>query len=272
MTQPPTYPTPPAGGQPPAAGGFAPPSGPASQGYAVPQQHAPSGQVPPPGWTGPPPPGWAPPPPGWNGPPPPGWAPPPPGWNGPPPAGWTGPPPRPAPTLGPGGQPLATFGDRLLAVLIDGALGMLVVMVLLLPPLLILFWDMAAELTRANPDGTLGPQPVSFLYDFMLPLVLIELGLMVVMLGIYWLYYVEYMKRTGQTFGKRMMKLRIVPLDPTATLDRRMAGRRYAVQYLAAGLLPGLSYLDGLWQLWDKPWQQCLHDKFAGTVVVKVSA
>ncbi|MEU3454082.1 hypothetical protein ABZ671_10820 [Micromonospora sp. NPDC006766] len=28
---------------------------------------------------------------------------------------------------------------------------------------------------------------------------------------------------------------------------------------------------DGFWQLWDKPWQQCLHDKFAGTVVVKVA-
>jgi hypothetical protein len=34
---------------------------------------------------------------------------------------------------------------------------------------------------------------------------------------------------------------------------------------------PLAGFGDGLWQLWDKPWQQCLHDKFAGTVVVKVS-
>ncbi|RLK08800.1 putative RDD family membrane protein YckC [Micromonospora sp. M71_S20] len=248
MTQPPTYPTPPAGGPPPAAGGFAPPAGPANQGYAVPPQHAPPGQVPPPGWA-PPPPGWTPPPPGWAG------------------------PPRPAPALGPGGRPLASFGDRLLAALIDGALSTAVAMVLFLPPFLILFWNMMDGLTRTNPDGTLAdPDPASFLTDFMLPILLLELGLLVVMLGLYWLYHVEYMKRTGQTYGKRVMKLRVVPLDPAATLDRRMAGRRYAVQYVAAMFLPGLSYLDGLWQLWDKPWQQCLHDKFAGTVVVKVSA
>ncbi|MEH1099713.1 RDD family protein [Micromonospora sp. CPCC 205561] len=241
MTQPPTYPTPPAGGPTPAAGGFAPPSGPASQGYAVPPQHAPPGQAPPPGWM-------------------------------PPPPGWAGP-PRPGPALAPGNRPLAGFGDRLLAALIDGALSTLVVMVLFVPPFVFLFWNMTTELTRTDPDGTLvGPDPGSFMTDFMLPILLLELGLMVVMLGLYWLYHVEYMKRTGQTFGKRVMKLRVVPLDPAATLDRQMAGRRYAVQFLAAVLLPGLSYLDGLWQLWDKPWQQCLHDKFAGTVVVKVSA
>ncbi|MEU6078051.1 RDD family protein [Micromonospora sp. NPDC047074] len=244
MTQPPTYPTPPAGGPSPAAGGFAPPSGPANQAYAVPPQYAPPGQLPPPGWT-----------------PPPGSVPPP---------GWAGPP---RPTVAPNGQPLASFGDRLLAALIDGALSALVAMLLFLPPFLILWWDMMTELTRTNPDGTLAEtDPSSFLTDFMLPILLLELGLMVVMIGLYWLYHVEYMKRTGQTFGKRVMKLRIVPLDPAATLDRRMAGKRYAVQYVAAMLLPGLSYLDGLWQLWDKPWQQCLHDKFAGTVVVKVSA
>ncbi|MER7330927.1 MULTISPECIES: RDD family protein [unclassified Micromonospora] len=239
MTQPPTYPTPPAGGPTPAAGGFAPPTGPTSQGYAVPPQYAPPGHVPPPGWT-----------------PPPGWA------------------PHPAPPpLGPGGQPLASFGDRLLAYLIDLGISMLVAMVLFLPAFMLFFWNMTDDLTRTNPDGTLvEPDPGSFVTDFFLPILLLELGLVVVLLGLYWLYHVEYMKRTGQTYGKRVMKLRVVPLDPAATLDRRMAGKRYAVQHVAATFLPGLSYLDGLWQLWDKPWQQCLHDKFAGTVVVKVSA
>ncbi|MER5334966.1 RDD family protein [Micromonospora sp. NPDC002717] len=238
MTQPPSYPTPPAGGPTPAAGGFAPPSGPTSQAYAVPPQYAPPGHVPP---------DWA---------PPPGWS------------------PHPAPPpLGPGGQPLASFGDRFLAALIDIGLSTLVAMVLFLPAFLLLWWNMMTELTRTNPDGTLvEPDPGSFMTDFMLPILLLEVGLMVLMLGLYWLYHVEYMKRTGQTFGKRVMKLRVVPLDPAATLDRRMAGKRYAVQHVAAMFLPGLSYLDGLWQLWDKPWQQCLHDKFAGTVVVKVSA
>ncbi|WP_117664828.1 RDD family protein [Micromonospora sp. MW-13] len=262
MTQPPTYPTPPAGGQPPAAGGVAPPPAPVPQGYAVPAQPGPTGYAPPGASAGPPPsPGWAGPP-GYA--PPPGWAPPP---------GYA--PPRPgfAPVpVSPGGQPLASFGDRLLAFLIDSAVSGLVVMALFLPVMVFIWFRMFGEFTRTNPDGTfVEPDPSTFLTDIMLPLLLAELGLFVLMLGLYWLYHVEYLRRTGQTLGKKVMRIRVVPLDPTRTLDRGMAGRRYLVQFVGCSLVPGLSYVDGLWQLWDKPWQQCLHDKFARTVVVKVA-
>ncbi|MFI0796744.1 RDD family protein [Micromonospora rubida] len=256
MTQPPPYPTPPAGGQPPA-GGVAPPPAPAPQGYAVPAQPGPTGYAPPGAFAGPPPS------PGWTGPP--GYAPPP---------GWA-PPPRPgfAPVpVAPNGQPLASFGDRLLAYLIDSAVSGLVAMVLFLPIIMIFWFRMLDEFTRTNPDGTLvEPDPSTFMTDLMLPLLLAELGLFVLMLGLYWLYHVEYLRRTGQTLGKKVMKLRVVPLDPNGTLDRGTAGRRYLVQFVGAMFVPGLSYVDGLWQLWDKPWQQCLHDKFARTVVVKVA-
>ncbi|MBQ0903564.1 RDD family protein [Micromonospora sp. U21] len=233
MTQPPSYPTPPVGGPPPAAGGFAPPPGPHPHGYAVPPQYAP-----------------------------PGWAPP----------GYAGPPRPLPPTLSPGGQPLASFSDRLLAWLIDMTLASAVSLVLFMPVFLVLWARMITEMSRTNPDGTLvEPDPGRLFISFFLPILLLQLGLLVLMLGLYWLYHVEYLKRGGQTLGKKVMKLRVVPLDPTRALDRRMAGRRWLVQYLAASLVPGISYLDGFWQLWDKPWQQCLHDKFAGTVVVKVS-
>ncbi|NBE81121.1 RDD family protein [Micromonospora rubida] len=262
MTQPPTYPTPPAGGQPPA-GGVTPPPAPAPQGYAVPAQPGPAGYAPPGGSGGPPPP------PGWAGPPgyvpPPGYAPPP---------GWA-PPPRPgfAPVpVSPGGQPLASFGDRLLAFLIDTVLTSMVAMVLFLPVFLFIWFKMFNDLTRTNPDGTLvEPDPSIVITDFMLPLLLAELGLFVLMFGLYWLYHVEYLRRTGETLGKKVMKIRVVPLDPTGTLDRGLLGKRYLVQFVGCSLVPGLSYVDGLWQLWDKPWQQCLHDKFARTVVVKVA-
>ncbi len=191
-----------------------------------------------------------------------------------PPPHWpTAPPALSPPALSPAGQPLASFGDRLLAWLIDTALATVVVMVLFMPVFLVLWWRMFREVTRTNPDGTLvEPDPATFLTDFFLPLLLFEIGIFVVLLGLYWLYHVEYLKRGGQTLGKKIMKLRVVPLDPTRTLDRRMAGRRWLVQYLACSLVPGLSYADGFWQLWDKPWQQCLHDKFAATVVVKVAS
>ncbi|GGO12451.1 RDD family protein [Micromonospora parathelypteridis] len=235
MTQPPSYPTPPVGGPQPAAGGFAPPPGPHPQGYAAPPQYAPPGYAPPHWHVGPP-----------------------------------GPLP---PPLSPSGQPLASFTDRLLAWLIDSALASAVSLALFSPFFFILWWRMFTEMTRTNPDGTLvEPDPGTFFIDFFLPIVLLQLGLLVLMLGLYWLYHVEYLKRGGQTLGKKVMKLRVVPIDPTHTLNRRMAGRRWLVQYLAGSLVPGVSYVDGFWQLWDKPWQQCLHDKFAATVVVKVSS
>ncbi|OON29983.1 MULTISPECIES: RDD family protein [unclassified Micromonospora] len=253
MTQPPTYPTPPAGGQPPA-GGVAPPAAPVPPGYAVPAQPGPTGYAPPGGWA---PPGtWTPP--GGYAPPPAGWAPPRPG--------------HPPVPVGPGGQPLASFGDRLLAFLIDSAVAGVVGLTLFLPAMMYVWFTVFDQFTRTEPvDRLLGYHPKSFLTDLMLPLLLAELGLVVLMLGLYWLYHVEYLCRSGQTLGKKVMKLRVVPLDPTRTLDRGMAGRRYLVQFVAATVVPGFNYLDGFWQLGDKPWQQCLHDKFAATVVVKVA-
>ncbi|MEV4710514.1 RDD family protein [Micromonospora sp. NPDC049374] len=246
MTQPPAHPTPPA--SEPPAGGAAPPAGPPS----VPAQWAPPVQ-PPPGHPGPQ--GYASQPPWPVGPPPPGWA--------------AGPPP---PVLGPGGQPLASFGDRLLAYLIDTAIATGIMMVLFVPVFLVFWLRTLSTLNWTNPDGTPAEPDLATLFsDLVLPMLVLQAGLIVLLLGLYWLYHVEYLKRTGQTLGKKVMNLRVVSLDPTRTLDRRMAGKRYLVQFVGGSLVPGGSYVDGLWQLWDKPWQQCLHDKFAETVVVKVS-
>jgi uncharacterized RDD family membrane protein YckC len=88
----------------------------------------------------------------------------------------------------------------------------------------------------------------------------------------YYVYYVEMMYRSGQTVGKKVMKVRVVPIDPHGTLTRTMAAKRYVVEFIGGIVIPFFSYLDGLWQLWDKPYQQTLHDKYAQTVVVKVSA
>ena len=49
-------------------------------------------------------------------------------------------------------------------------------------------------------------------------------------------------------------------------------GQQCGVQSPATLLEPFLGYLDGFWQLWDKPYRQCLHDKWPRTVVVKVGA
>ena len=99
-----------------------------------------------------------------------------------------------------------------------------------------------------------------------------QFGLVVFMLGVLYLYHVEYLLRSGgQTLGKKALKLRVVPLDPNAVLNRSMAGKRYLAEFVGGMVIPVFSYVDGLWQLWDKPFRQTLHDKFAQTVVIKVT-
>ncbi|MGW4462450.1 RDD family protein [Micromonospora sp. NPDC004704] len=234
-----------------------PPSSPPPGGTPTPN---PQGQVPPGGHI----PAQAGPPPGlWYGTPPPG------PYGQPRPAvpplyrpGYPTPPP-----VSPAGQPLAEFSDRFLAGLIDYGIYFLVSMVLAVPVMIYYFTRVLPDLFETNPDGTLVES------DFLAvlgPILLMELALFVVLLALAYVYHVEMMFRTGQTVGKRIMKIRVVPLDPNATLTRGAAVKRYLVQFLAGSLVPLLIYLDVLWQLWDKPYQQCLHDKAARTAVVKV--
>ena len=161
----------------------------------------------------------------------------------------------------------ADFGTRLLAYLIDAVLLGAVSLVFLIPAAVLVFRRLADPVVVYNDTD---PRPL--FADFLLPLLLLELGAFVLILVLRYLYEVEYMHRYGQTVGKRIMKIRVMPIDPSARLTRGMAVKRYLVQFVAVIFVPFLSLIDGLWQLWDKPFQQALHDKAAQTVVVKVSA
>jgi uncharacterized RDD family membrane protein YckC len=256
-----TQPSDEAAGRPPT-GGPAPASG--APGSAGLRPHTPTAYGPLPGY-GPPPQGYGPqgygPQPGY----PPGqqYAPP----QYAPPPGYR---PMPPPPLSPGGQPLADFGNRVLAYLIDVAIMVGVTMVVALPAFLLFFFTVMRDaIENTAPDGTV---PGDVLGGFLLTVILIEFGLLVFVLAAYYVYEVEMMYKSGQTVGKRVMKLRVVPLDPALRLTRGMAAKRWLVQFVGGTILPFFSYLDGLWQLWDKPYLQTLHDKFAQTVVIKVSA
>jgi uncharacterized RDD family membrane protein YckC len=201
--------------------------------------------------------------------PPPGYLPPgygPPGFS--PQPGYRPPAYPPPPPVSPGGQPLASFLDRFLAYLLDGVVFTAVTLVLLLPPFFIALFALMPDF---EVDAYGQPEDVD-VFQFLGPLLLLELGLVVVALALAYVYYVEMMFRSGQTLGKKVMKLRVVPVDPAASLDRGMAAKRYLAQHVAGVVLPFYTYVDGFWQLWDKPLQQCLHDKFAQTVVVKLGA
>jgi uncharacterized RDD family membrane protein YckC len=166
--------------------------------------------------------------------------------------------------------PLADFGSRLLAAIIDGAILTGVAMVVALPVFFTVFFTRMTDVIDSTDPVTGEPDPSAVWSGLFLPLILLELGLVVFLLVVYYFYYVEMLFRTGQTVGKKALKIRIVPLDPSATLTRGMAAKRYLVEFVGGVIVPFFRYLDGLWQLWDKPYQQTLHDKFAQTVVIKV--
>jgi uncharacterized RDD family membrane protein YckC len=195
---------------------------------------------------------------------------PPPGYPASYPAGYPAygnrPPTAPVP-LSPTGQPLASFGDRLLAYLIDSAILFGAILVLTVPLCLAFVFAVLPGVLESAGNDTYDEADA---FALIVPLLIFVGVLVLLLLGVQYLYYVEYMKRTGQTVGKKAMKIRVVRLDDGGPIDRGIAARRFLVQIVAGAFVPFFSYLDGLWQLWDKPFQQCLHDKFAKTAVVKV--
>jgi uncharacterized RDD family membrane protein YckC len=221
----------------------------------LPPQNLPPQNLPPTPTPGYPPPTYPPPPPGYVVPPG-AYAVPPPGYATAPPAYRMVLPP-----MSPSGQRLAEFGDRALAYIIDALILGLINLIISIPVyVVVLFFVLdPAQLESGDP------------FDILLPLIGIAFGVLAFSLLITYVYEVEMMFRTGQTIGKRVMKIQIVPIDPARTLTRQMAFKRYLVGHVATTFIPAFTWIDGLWQLWDKPYQQCLHDKFAETVVIKLN-
>jgi uncharacterized RDD family membrane protein YckC len=179
-------------------------------------------------------------------------------------------PPRPVPAVSPAGQPLAEFVDRLIAFIIDRVIIAAATVVAALPLVFLAlpwFRDLVDELNAAGPSDD--PAAGAAFGRFFLLICGLNVVIFAFSALITYVYEVEMMYRSGQTVGKRVMKIRVVPLDPAVVLTRGMAAKRWLVANVATIFIPFFSWLDGLWQLWDKPYRQCLHDKFAQTTVVK---
>jgi uncharacterized RDD family membrane protein YckC len=189
----------------------------------------------------------------------------PPGYYLPPPRGYV-----PIP-LAPDGRPLAGFGDRLLAFIVDALIMGAASMIFFLPALIWWFRRFAETMTTLNSSYDPADTPPSdFFADFFVGYLVLLAIAVVSGLLISYVYLVEMAWKSGQTIGKRIMKLQVAPVDAAESRSRMMFVKRWAVERLCGLLVPFFEYLDGLWQLWDKPLQQCLHDKAARTVVVKI--
>jgi uncharacterized RDD family membrane protein YckC len=169
-------------------------------------------------------------------------------------------------TLAPNGKPLASVGDRFLARLVDFAAYFVISLVITIPAVIAIV-ALASTGTTVSSDGS----RAQLASGSLLGIVGVYIGIFVLFFIVRYVYEVEIPKRTGQTFGKRVMKTAVVPLDPGIALTRGIMVKRWLVYGVADAIVPFLGLLDALWLLWDKPWRQCLHDKFAQTVVVKVN-
>jgi uncharacterized RDD family membrane protein YckC len=157
----------------------------------------------------------------------------------------------------PDGRPLAGLGQRLGARIIDAVI--VSVAAIVVAGVII---GVGAGFTAAAAGN-----------DSPALLISAVIGAIAIILGIHYWYDVEIPLRwDGQTPGKRMLKIAIAPLESGGQLRRGQLTYRFLVM-LGFNLLSNcyVGLLDPLWCLWDKPYRQCLHDKPAKTVVVKVN-
>ncbi|MGV9596188.1 RDD family protein [Streptosporangium sandarakinum] len=164
--------------------------------------------------------------------------------------------------------PLAEWWQRLVARLIDG-------LILAIPTFIVTLVLTGLLVTAPSFNMETGEYSVgsgTFLATFLIGLVG---GL------IYFVYEFLMLKAKGQTVGKMAMGIKVVPVGGASQAEGLPSNKAMS----RAGVLWGPSILRGiplvgfiigifslvnvLWQLWDKPLHQCLHDKAAATTVVK---
>ena len=201
--------------------------------------------------------------------PPPNYPPP----HNPPPSGGYAVPPLagyPPPTyrrlpVAPNGAPLAEFWERLVAYLLDGLIIGAIMLIPTIVALAIMIPLYVDEIRSIQPGTTPNFGPLILIY-------VVLLGILIPgqLLALY-LYHVTYQVSKGQTVGKRVMKIKIINLADGSPMGVVAARKRWLLASVGAFLGP-FAYIDGLWQLWDQPYRQCLHDKWAQTAVVKVPA
>ncbi len=134
----------------------------------------------------------------------------------------------------------ASWGERLAAYLIDGGIMTLLFFCSQIP--------LASTNSQTNPSNT-----VALLSCLIL---LIELVFNAV-------YFVGLTTASGQTVGKKIMGIRVLSQDGSrVTISQALT--RYIGYFVGTLIL----YIGFLWPLWDAQ-HQALHDKLAGTIVIR---
>lgn len=94
----------------------------------------------------------------------------------------------------------------------------------------------------------------------------ISLGLVVIVsyFAVVFFVFIWPVAKSGQTIGRRAMKIRVVHAQTGALLSLGAAIGRWAFAYLVSSQI---FYIGYLWMLWDEN-DQTLHDKVVKSIVV----
>jgi uncharacterized RDD family membrane protein YckC len=143
------------------------------------------------------------------------------------------------------GRRLADWGPRVLAALIDSLIGGAPALLFILVPLILLPSE-GGEVSTAQTVGVVVVFSLTYL-----AIILIQVYNRCFLMG-----------RTGQSWGKRVVHLRLVGMA-----DRRPIGAGSAFVREICHVLDGIAYIGYLWPLWDDR-RQTFADKIMTTVVL----
>ncbi|WP_205474457.1 RDD family protein [Nocardioides sp. SYSU D00038] len=185
--------------------------------------------------------------------------------------------PRTSAATTPDGQRLAGWWLRVVATLVDG--------LVLTPIVLALAWPWTGRIVEAYGDyfdealdaaerGGASPPVTDLMTDIAGPM--LAVGLVWLLTSLVWTF--GFLRAFGATPGKLLLGLRVRLRDTPGRLPWSAIAKRWGVQSIGqvSGFVPFVgtfgslfSLLDVLWPLWDDK-KQALHDKAAGTNVVRV--
>jgi uncharacterized RDD family membrane protein YckC len=160
------------------------------------------------------------------------------------------------------GVPLAGWWWRVLARVIDGVLVGVVAALVTYPSTSTLAGYLVDQASGVQPSVFLQPTPAQMHALYLVTVAQVAIGV---------IYEIGFLLWRAATPGKLLIGLRVRRWDPSRRLDLTAVAKRVLVSDIATSIPQVgvfISVMDGLWPLRD-PRRQALHDKLAGTCVVR---
>lgn len=155
----------------------------------------------------------------------------------------------------------ASFGERLLAWILDRVIMLVIISVISIPIIVWLVATFETEIGLCSDGVSTCETPTdSTAVRLFIGIALIGLAALTVL----FFYQLIGLARSGKTPGRRIMKIRVIREESG---DPPGWGRG-VVRVLVGGISGQILYLGHLWRLWDDD-KQTWHDKAANTVVIR---